>query len=101
MLIDQTIILKDLFHPTQGGKKREKEKRKRGRRKKRDGKRKENGFEYSKNSCLKLTSYLKGNYNFSRSFIPIFPFFIYFRPLLKQQGTKWGFMTSWSLKWQS
>lgn len=88
MLIDQTIILKDLFHPTQGGKKERKRKKKKRKEEKEGWKKKKNGFEYSKNSCLKLTSYLKGNYNFSRSFIPIFPFFIYLRPLLKQQGTE-------------
>lgn len=38
---------------------------------------KENGFEYiKKNSGLKFISHVKGNYNFSRSFIPMYYLFL-------------------------
>lgn len=88
LLLDQTIFLKDLFHPTQKKKKEKKE----GQKKTERGK--ENGYEYSKKSSrLKLT-YLNGNENFSGSFIPKY---YLFHVLTKVTGLKWRFITSWSL----
>ena len=91
MLLDQTIFLKCLFHPAQKIKKSKKG-RKEG---KREGRKKGNRLEYSNNnSGLKLISYLKG---IIITFQVLFLFVTYFRPLLKSQGTKRGFLTLWSL----
>lgn len=52
-----------------------------------------NGFEYiKKNSGLKLISNVKGNYNFSRSFMPMYYLFRAFIKVTRDEVGIYGFM---------